>query len=68
MGWCPAFSSGQTAGGVFGFLAEKVTTAFREVDCKVCPCNCSSKSHENEKHRWSLDLPTSGGFQTTTNP
>jgi hypothetical protein len=52
MGWCPAFSSGQTAGGIFGFVVEKVTNAFREADCKVCPGSCSSKSHENEKHRW----------------
>ncbi|EFX78114.1 hypothetical protein DAPPUDRAFT_53485 [Daphnia pulex] len=29
-----------------------LTNAFREADCKVCPCHCSSKSHENETHRW----------------
>ncbi|XP_046457495.1 uncharacterized protein LOC124204467 [Daphnia pulex] len=56
MGWCPAFSSENLTGGVFGFLAEKVVNTFREADCKVCPCNCSSKSHENEKHRWTYKI------------
>jgi hypothetical protein len=56
MGLCPAFSSGQTAGGIFGFVVEKVVNTVGNPDCKVCPGSCSSKSHENEKHRWTYKI------------
>nr|CAH0106882.1 unnamed protein product [Daphnia galeata] len=50
MGWCEVFTPQDR--NFFLKFCNKVVNTFREADCTVCPGNCSSKSHSNEKSGW----------------